>query len=354
VWRKSGGCFGRGEWVSCPSVRSEVCSLAADETMIVQLQQSGKVSVVTAKAEAMVLPTVRVASFSFFSGSGVMALQVVNSKHRVFASLYPEPLLRVATVRGLVKWLVSTGCKFPSDVAAVQFALPTLLKLQHGGIPGFVRLIGKYAFDATSKTGARKLLETLLESPSTRPQDARVALAGAQSFLGEVELAALWQLENQRSANVEKAALLSRSEKSGGSSLELDEATAFSPKQIAAALTALRARQYAALAPADIVGFAMISPDPMSFELYADVAEFVDFGNTLGRQVEKKKKKNLRFCILTQRVKMGQRVHRPCKFSCRSRCSHSLDLSGAGGVGCVAQLRSVLSSEWCSFVGAAA
>lgn len=27
----------------------------------------------------------------------------------------------------------------------------------------------------------------------------------------------------------------------------------------------------------------MISPDPLSFELYADVAEFVDFGNTLGR-----------------------------------------------------------------------
>jgi hypothetical protein len=231
------------------------------------------------------LATVRVGSFSFVGGSGVVVLSVCNSKHRVFSALHPEPLLRIATVRGLTKWLVTTGCKFPSDLAAFQFALPTLLKLQHGGIPGFVRVLGEYAVDAASKLGARKLLEVLLGSPSTRPHDSRAALQGAQAFLSEVELASLWQQETQRSASSQDRPALTTSstEAPSASLLELDDIMTFSPKQVASALSAVRQRQYIGLAPADIVGFAMISPDPLSFELYADVAEFVDFGNTLGR-----------------------------------------------------------------------
>ena len=288
--------MGRGDWVQvAPSaLKGEACFFAGDELLIVQSQTSGKLVAVPAKGDPMQLPTVRVSSSSFCSnGTGVVVLSVCNSKHRIFAALHPEPLLRLATVRGLVKWLVSTGCKFPSDASAVQFALPTLLKLQQGGIPGFVRTLGRYAVDSLSKSGARRLLEILLLAPSTRPQDARAALSGAQSFLGEVELAALWQLENQRSTSLDRAAAtLTTSDKNASGMagvnsslalLELDEVAAYSPKQVALALTALRARQYAGLSPADIVGFAMISPDPLSFELYADVAEFVDFGNMLGR-----------------------------------------------------------------------
>lgn len=207
-----------------------------------------------------------------------------------------SPVLRMATVRGLLKWLVSTGCKFPCDVSAFQFALPTLLKLQRGGIPGLVRAIGKYAVDQQTKAGARRLLETLLLSPSTNVSDARAALSGAQSFLGEVELAELWQLENQRTATLERAAAEKGGGGGGGGSagggavgaaagggLEQDDVAAMPARQVAQALTHLRARQYAALGPADIVGFAMISPDPLSFELYPNVSEYVDFGNVLGR-----------------------------------------------------------------------
>ncbi len=293
--------WSKGEWSSFGADIKVAGTprFCGDDTLLVQLRSSGKVAVMhcgKASVESVVLPTIRVSDFSAWTNqSCAMVLCVHNTKNRIFGALYPEPLLRLATAKGFIKWLVSTGCKFNSDVMAFEFALQTVLKLaparnkdgamtstlSANPVTGFVHLLRKYyvAGDATSSLGTRKLLEMLLKAPSTRPQDARSALTLAQGFMQESELTSLWSMENPKGV----PALPSSKLPGGGATMEMDEIGALPPRQVAAALTMLRHKQFVSIDPAHIVRFAMISPDPSSFELFPNVAEFVDFGNTLGR-----------------------------------------------------------------------
>jgi hypothetical protein len=47
----------------------------------------------------------------------VLVLGVPHSEALVFGCLYPEPMLKLATARGFVEWMVKTGHRFPSDLA---------------------------------------------------------------------------------------------------------------------------------------------------------------------------------------------------------------------------------------------
>ncbi len=287
--------FSKNDWTAFgPEVKATTSvRFCSDELLLAQVRSSGKVAALhCAKAvDPVVLPTIRVAEFATGTHQGcAMLLNVHNTKNCLFGALHPEPLLRLATAKGLVKWLVSTGCKFTSDVMAFEFALQTVLKLAPARkevaaanpMAGFLLLLKKYYVpgNATSSLGTRRLLEMLLRAPSTRPQDARAALTMAQQFMQESELTSLWSVENHLHRT---AAAAPSAGAAGGATIEMDDVAAMPPKLIAATLTFLRHRQFVGIDPAHMVRFAMISPDPSSFELFPNVAEYVDFGNTLGR-----------------------------------------------------------------------
>jgi hypothetical protein len=248
----------------------------------------------------------------------VAVLGVHNRKTRIFGSLHPEPLLKLATTKGFTSWLVKTGCRYESDLGAFSFAFPTMLKLltkehRHGGhrvrdgLESFVNILKKLYLadkeDATIHLGVNKLLESWLNSKPTA-SDARAVLQQTQAFLTEGEQASLWKLENMRAmpvTGVRKAsgADLMRGSSTlrlgggggvgGGSSssqssiLEMEELQALPPKTVAATLTLMRLTQFTLLSSIEIVKFCTLTPDPMAFELYPRVAEYVDFGNILGR-----------------------------------------------------------------------
>jgi hypothetical protein len=139
--------------------------------------------------------------------------------------------------------------------------------------------------DAVCRGGVKQLLQAWIDS---RPAatDARTVLQLTQSFLSEGEQASLWKRENMRAMPVSARRM------SGGGGeqqqqlqgpLEMEDVEALPPKSVAAALTLLRAAQFSALPSSDIVKFCTLTPDPLAFETYPRVAEFVDFGNTLGR-----------------------------------------------------------------------
>jgi hypothetical protein len=284
----------KNDWVAFGSEIKATSGLrfAADDVLLAQMRATGKVAAFhCAKAvDPIVLHTIRVAEFTASPHQGAaMLLNARNTKNCLFGALHPEPLLRLATAKGFVKWLVSTGCKFTSDVMAFEFALQTVLKLAPARkevaatnpMAGFLLLLKKYYVpgNATSSLGTRRLLEMLLLAPSTRPQDARAALAIAQQFMQESELTSLWSVENHQHRTIAAPS----ANLSAGATIEMDDVAALPPKLIASTLSFLRHRQFIGIDPAHIVRFAMISPDPSSFELFPNVAEYVDFGNTLGR-----------------------------------------------------------------------
>ena len=359
--------FSKNEWVPFGADVKATSSLrfCGEEVLLAQVRSSGRVAVLHCgkSSEAATLPTIRVAEFATWTNQGcAMLLNVHNTKNCVFGALHPEPLLRLATAKGLVKWLVSTGCKFTSDVMAFEFALQTVLRLAParkeaaaaGPMAGFMLLLRKYYVpgNPTCSLGTRRLLEMLLRAPSTRPQDARAALTLAQQFMQEAELTSLWSVESHpRGA----AAVLPSVRAAGGASMEMDDVAAMPARLVAATLTHLRHKQFVGIDPAHVVRFAMISPDPSSFELFPNVAEYVDFGNTLGRWGKE---------LVVKASSKSSRGHRirwlfqvRGEFFCL-RVFFFADFfflcvqKGSSRAGGAAQLRSVLSSVGGAAVGA--
>jgi hypothetical protein len=114
----------------------------------------------------------------------------------------------------------------------------------------------------------------------------------AQSFLTEGEQASLWKRENMRAIPITSGRRMSgglislpqqQQQQQQPSGLEMEDIETAGPKTAAASLTLMRATQFASLSSSDIVKFCTLTPDPLAFEMYPRVAEYVDFGNTLGR-----------------------------------------------------------------------
>ncbi len=121
--------------------------------------------------------------------------------------------------------------------------------------------------------------------------DIRELLAATEAFLSESEQAALWKRQAQWTAVVGGGTARSASQSTLDVnpnapiqlSYELEDVAALAPRLVALTLTQLRYQQFNALSPSEIVRFCMLAPDPSASELYPHVAEFVDFGNTIGR-----------------------------------------------------------------------
>ena len=260
--------------------------------------------------EGTLLATIRVTDFDATPSMMVLCLNVYNQSSRIFGTLHPEPLLKLATAKGFVSWLVKTGCRYASDLGAFCFAFPVILKQlskasrvegqRTQGLVSFVQTLKKmYIVDAKeddqSHHGVLTLLQSWLDAKPTA-RDAREVLQQTQTFLTEGEQATLWKVENMRAMPSTSARRMSggaSGASSGGagsssssgaaSALDMEDLLNVSPRTVAATLTLMRSAQFAAMATIDVVRFCTLTPDPSAFELYPRVAEYVDFGNTLGR-----------------------------------------------------------------------
>lgn len=164
------------------------------------------------------------------------------------------------------------------------------------GLHEFVKILKKIYQGVDAKDGSQtcpgvvQLLSSWIDSkPHVR--EVRHVLGLTKSFLSDSEQAELWKRENLRaisSAGTHAGtrrlsdAAISRPGASL-SQLELEDIASLPARSIALAMTLLRWTQFKALTGSDIVRFCMLAPDPAAFETYPGVAEFVDFGNTLGR-----------------------------------------------------------------------
>jgi hypothetical protein len=103
-----------------------------------------------------------------------------------------------------------------------------------------------------------------------------------QSFLTEGEQASLWKSENMRALptmSVRRISVGDRGSQQQPAGLEMEDVQALSPKLVAATLTLMRSAQFSSLPSVDVVKFCTLTPDPVAFEQYPRVAEYVDFGN---------------------------------------------------------------------------
>ena len=185
-------------------------SFISDSDLVVKSLPSGKSRRLNLKTETQTLfplNCIQITDFDYISETNlVFVLNAENSAHRVFSHLFPEPLLKVASASGLIKWLCFTGCHFEKDVSAFQFALPSLMKLTGEKRQGsrlekrgksfalreFILLLEKeYKKGGVEKIGVVKLLEIYLKSAETSPQERRAALNLSQRFVAENELTPL-------------------------------------------------------------------------------------------------------------------------------------------------------------------
>ncbi len=201
-------------------------------------------------------------------------------------------------VRSGFYYLRLTTCcsRYQSDLGAFLFAFPVILKMlskEHRvennrgsrGLESFVKMLKRLyqkEEDDTSRGGVNKLLQAWIDArpPAT---DARAVLQLTQSFLTEGEQASLWKAENLRALptttlrRISVGNLNDRASQQQGA-LEMEDVQALNAKTAAATLTLMRSAQFSSLASVDIVKFCTLTPDPVAFEQYPRVAEYVDFG----------------------------------------------------------------------------
>ena len=133
-------------------------------------------------------------------------------------------------------------------------------------VAAFVRMLGK-CYSPENAQGTRKIMEVLILASVTSPQEVRQALRIAQEFLPEQELAELWKAENAKASTARPSLATASFSTQTSFALEMDDVAQLTPKSVATVLTQLRRMQLISLDPLSMVRFAMISPDPIGFEL---------------------------------------------------------------------------------------
>jgi hypothetical protein len=295
-WRRGGKKSDWTKWEPELAVAAGARLLATEDVVYGVERRSGKLCRVGPRpGDSTVVQSIRVADFAVSAGTLVLVLAVPNRRSRIFGVLHPEPLLKLATPKGLIEWIAKTGCRYQSDLGAFLFAFPVLQKMLSKesraennragrGLESFVKLLKrlyqKNDEDNTVRTGVHKLLQTWIDSrpPAT---DARAVLQLTQSFLTEGEQASLWKSENMRplpTTSVRRISVGDRGSQQQQAGLEMEDVQALSPKLVAATLTLMRSAQFSSLPSVDVVKFCTLTPDPVAFEQYPRVAEYVDFG----------------------------------------------------------------------------
>jgi hypothetical protein len=131
-WRRGGK---KGEWSKFePELTAAASSrlVAVDDVVHVVDRRSGKLCRAGPRpGDNMAVQSIRVADFAVSAAAGivVLVLAVPNRRSRIFGVLHPEPLLKLATPKGLIEWIAKTGCRYQSDLGAFLFAFPVLQKM---------------------------------------------------------------------------------------------------------------------------------------------------------------------------------------------------------------------------------
>ncbi len=109
-WKKGAK---KGEWIKWENAAVAAASsrlVAVDDMVYCVERRSGKLCRYNAKQnEAVMVQSIRVAEFAVSSTALVLVLAVPNRRTRIFGTLHPEPLLKLATPKGMIEWIVKTG-----------------------------------------------------------------------------------------------------------------------------------------------------------------------------------------------------------------------------------------------------
>jgi hypothetical protein len=123
-WRK------KSKWELLSQALGSTSRVAAFDDVVLSLgSSSGKVYRYSTKtSEGTWLQTIRVSDVCVSSNLVVLTLGVYNRRSRIFGTLHPEPMLKLATPKGFIEWICKTGCRYESDVGAFVFAAPVIFK----------------------------------------------------------------------------------------------------------------------------------------------------------------------------------------------------------------------------------